>query len=587
VKPHPHHSDPHLSRRGFLGAAAMLGAAAWTPAFQLPAGAAARATAAAALPVPPGFPASIPLYQQAYENWSREIHIEDVWTCAPGTPADVVTLANWAREHGYRLRAKGMSHNWSPILVPAGADVSRIVLVDTTRHLTATTIEPGGAPATVTVQAGASMDRLLIDLERAGLGFAAIPAPGNLTVGGALAIGAHGSAVPARGETRTPGTSYGTLSNLVLSLTAVVWDQGQGRYALRTFTRSEPDMRAFLVHLGRAFVTEVTLQVGADTRLRCQSWFDIPATTLFAPPAGARSRSFASLLDGAGRIEAIWFPFTEVPWVKVWSRAPRKPLLSREVSGPYNYTFANSINGEQSGYIEQIVAGNVSVTPAFENLEMAIVGSGLITTGTWDIWGWSKNTYLYVQPTTLRIIEAGHAVLCARAHVQRVVSEFFARYRDRVLAYQAQGRYPMNGPIEIRVTGLDVPGEVAGAAAVTPQLSAARPRPDHPEWDTVVWLDMGTIPGTPGSALFYREMEQWILANYTGSYACVRPEWSKAWAVSPAGAWTDTAMLTGTIPAAFRAGQPAGDNWDTARATLNRHDPHRVFGNGFLDTLLP
>ncbi|MCO5989510.1 hypothetical protein NE235_25710 [Actinoallomurus spadix] len=31
----------------------------------------------------------------------------------------------------------------------------------------------------------------------------------------------------------------------------------------------------------------------------------------------------------------------------------------------------------------------------------------------------------------------------------------------------------------------------------------------------------------------------------------------------------------------------AGDDFDAARTTLNAHDPYRVFGNAFLDTLLP
>jgi 5,10-methylenetetrahydromethanopterin reductase len=50
---------------------------------------------------------------------------------------------------------------------------------------------------------------------------------------------------------------------------------------------------------------------------------------------------------------------------------------------------------------------------------------------------------------------------------------------------------------------------------------------------------------------------------------------------------TDFSALGTTIPNTYRAGQPAGDNWDTARATLNAYDPHRVFSNGFVDTLLP
>jgi FAD/FMN-containing dehydrogenase len=121
----------------------------------------------------------------------------------------------------------------------------------------------------------------------------------------------------------------------------------------------------------------------------------------------------------------------------------------------------------------------------------------------------------------------------------------------------------------------------------SPQLSALRPRPDRPEWDTAVWLDALTIPGTPDAFQFYRDMEQWMFANYTGSYAAVRPEWSKGWAYTSSSAWADGTVLGTTIPNAYRAGQPAGDNWDTARATLNAFDPHRIFSNGFVDRLLP
>src|SRR5690242_8580128 len=104
------------SRRALMAGAAAAGALAWVPLFRVPP-ASARATSAA----PPDFPSSIPLYQQAYQNWAGMIVIDSVWTCAPGSDADVVTLANWAYANGYRLRAKGMSHNWSPIVLPAGS----------------------------------------------------------------------------------------------------------------------------------------------------------------------------------------------------------------------------------------------------------------------------------------------------------------------------------------------------------------------------------------------------------------------------------------------------------------------------------
>src|SRR5450755_2614404 len=183
------------SRRAFLTGAAAAGALAWTPAFRV-----SPASAQAASAAPPSFPASIPLYQQTYQNWAGMIVIDNAWTCAPASAADVVTLANWAHANGYRLRAKGMSHNWSPILLPAGSTGAGYVLVDTTQHLTSVSIA-AGSPATVTAGAGVTMDALTTALAAAGYGFCAIPAPGDITLGGLLAINAHGSAIPATGET--------------------------------------------------------------------------------------------------------------------------------------------------------------------------------------------------------------------------------------------------------------------------------------------------------------------------------------------------------------------------------------------------
>lgn len=569
-----------VGRRDFMTGAAAGVLAGWLPAFRVgPASAQATCTA------PPNFPSSISLYQQAYQNWSGEIQISALWTCAPQTPADVLTVVNWAYANGYQVRPRGMMHNWSPLTVASGETcAAKVVLLDTTQHLTAVSINT--ATNTVTAQTGITMEALLTALENAGLGVTATPAPGDITLGGALAIGGHGTAVPAVGETAVAGHTYGSLSNLVLSLTAVVWNSSSGQYVLQTFQRTNPQCKAFLVHLGRTFVTQVTLQVGANQRLRCQSWFNIPATELFAP-AGSSGSTLSSYLDSDGRVEAIWFPFTANPWLKVWSVAPTFPLGSIEVTSPYNYSFSDSITLQESQLVSEIIGGNPSAVTTFGPLQYDIVASGLVLTFTWDIWGWSKNLLLYVLPTTLRVTANGYAVITSRANVQRVINDFFTSYQARVAAYQAAGNYPMNGPVEIRVTGLDNSADIGLAGAGSGQLAALRPRPDQTAWNVAVWFDILTIPGTPTADQFYRDTEQWMISNYGGSYATVRPEWSKGWAYTTAAAWSDPTMLTTTIPNAYRTGQAVGDNWDTALATLDAYDPYRVFSSPLLNALAP
>jgi FAD/FMN-containing dehydrogenase len=562
-----------------MAGAAAAGALAWMPAFRV-----SPSSAQATSSPPPNFPSSISIYQQAYQNWAGMIVIDDVWTCAPASADDVVTLANWAYANGYRLRAKGMCHNWSPILLPAGSTGAGYVLLDTTQSLTSVSIS-AGSPATATVATGVTMNTLTSAIAAVGYGFCAIPAPGDITVGGALAINAHGSAIQANGETMLSGQTYGSLSNLVLSLTAVVWDSSSSQYVLTTFQRSDPDIRAFLAHLGRAFITSVTLQLAASQNLQCQSWVDISAADLFAPLASAGSSSLASYADRAGRVEAIWFPFTDTPWLKVWSVSPDQPLLSVGVTSPYNYSFTNSVTTAENTFFDEVAAGDVSGTPAFEAAAIALVDTGLVFTGSWDIWGQWQNVLLYVEPSTVRIVEAGFAIITSRASIQQVVSDFCTQYSSLLSSYAAQGEYPMNGPIEIRVTGLDDPSDALVSGAQSPILSSLRPRPDQPGWDTAVWLDMGTLPVTAGFSAFYAEMEAWIWGNYTGSYACVRPEWSKAWACTSTAPWTSATILGSTIPAAVSAGQATDDGWSTAASILTSYDPNSVFSSPFLDTL--
>jgi FAD/FMN-containing dehydrogenase len=569
----------HLTRRGFLAATGVAAAAlGWAPAFAV-----TSADAASPAP-PPGFPAAVELYRQAYRNWDGEIRVDNVWTCAPTTPEAALSVVNWAYAHGWQVRACGMRHGWAPLTIPTGAP-GNVVLIDTTRHLTSVTVN-GGDPASVTAQTGVTMDALFASLEAAGYGVTDCPAPGDLSLGGVLAIGGHGSAVPASGETRPAGHTYGSISNLILSLTAVVWDAAGGSYVLRTFERSDADIQALMVHVGRSFVTSATLRVGANQRLRCLSSTTIGVDTLFAPPATAGPRSFASFVEQAGRVETIWFPFTPAPWLKVWSVAPVKPPSSREVHSAYNYVFADVVTRQESELVARIQHGDAAAGPELTVLEYTLATAGLVATDTLDLWGWSKNTQLYVKPTTMLETANGYNVLTARANIQRVVSELYAELKSLINGYAAQGRFPVNGQWEVRVTGLDDPAHVAVPGALPSQLSVLRSRSDHPEWDTAVWFDVLTIPGSPDAQQFYYELEQWMLANYTGSYATVRPEWSKGWAYSGTAGWANPDVLGTFIPNAYRAGQAAGDNWDTALATLLRLDPHRVFDNAFLTGLL-
>ncbi|BFV60812.1 cholesterol oxidase substrate-binding domain-containing protein [Kitasatospora sp. CMC57] len=597
-----------LTRRKAL-AALGAGGAAW-----LLRGTVGPDSAQAVGTAPAGLPAGLTPYQRVYENWAGEVRTDPLWVCAPRTPQQVADVADWAHAGGWRLRPQGHRHGWSPLTVAPGTPSSaRVLLVDTTQHLTAVALNGSSvseAP-TVRVQTGASMEDLLADLAGHGLGVTGCPAPGDLTVGGVLAIGGHGTAVPANGETAPTGHGWGSLSSQVVSLTVVAWDSAQGRYALREFHRSEADTAAFLVQLGRAFLTEVVLRVGADRNLRCVSRLDVPADELFAAPGASGGRTFADFVDRDGRAEAIWYAFTSHPWLKTWRVTPAHPFAARTVTEPYNYPFSDNIPKPVAELAGQLLEGAWGLAPTFGQLQFLITKIGLtgdltdvlLSTGLLrslltgelithlladglhsDLWGPSRALLQYVRPTTLRVTASGYAILTRRADLQWAVSEFAAYYQRLLTEYQQRGEYPVNGAVEIRVTGLDDPAACGVPGAQAPLLSALRPDPARPEWDTAVWVDVLSLPGTPGLHRFCRELEQFLLRTFDGTRAGLRVEWSKGWAYTEDAAWADPDVLGRAIPDSLRT--DGGPGWDEAVAVLDRHDPHRVFGNPLLDGLL-
>jgi FAD/FMN-containing dehydrogenase len=560
----------------------MAAAAAFAPALRL-----GPADAAVTCRPPRGFPASIELYQQAFTNWALEIVVDPLWSCAPRNPQEVLAVVNWAARSGYRVRPRGQMHGWSPLSVAPGMDCdSKVIMVDTT-HLHGISLK-SKHPAVVRAGAGVLMEDFLTFAGKHGLGVTAAPAPGDITIGGALAIDAHGTAIAADGERRLDGHTFGSLSNLVVALTAVVWSGKKRRYVLRRYRRTDREIGPLLAHIGRAFITSVEMRLGDDRNLRCVSYTDIATEELFAKPtqANAGTRTFDSFLRDAGRAEAIWYPFTTEAWLKVWSVRRKKPASSRRVDGPYNYGFSDNLPIEVTEATRKMLFKDPSMTPSFGQLQLDTTKTGLVSGEALDVWGKSKDLLLYVKPTTLRVTANGYAVHCRRKHVQRVISEF-TRYHERHMAdYQAKGSFPSNMPVEIRVTGLDHPHHSGIRGARPVSLSAIRPRPDHPEFTVAVWFDILTIPGTAGATRFYRETENWMYRNYR-PYALVRPEWSKGWGYGSGGAWSDPAMFDKRIPKSFRRKGSKRSDWKTATATLERLDPHRLFTSPLVRRLMP
>lgn len=560
----------------------------------------------------PGFPAQVPLNLLAYRNWDRQIVRPPMLTCAPLSADDLALVCNWAQDNAYQLRPRGVMHGWSPLTVtPTAAPDERVLLVDLTKGFADMELLPAGdgLPTRVRVGAGATMLELLTFLEQQsggkgsapGYSFPHTPAPGDLTVGGVLAIGAHGTAVP------TPpadafAASYGSLSNQVVDLTVVATDPANpgARYAPRTLARGDATTKAVLAHVGRALVTEATLQVVDNYNLRCLSITDLPADTIFAAPSAADpvpANSFADFLGRLGRVEVIWYPFSDNPWLHTWQLAPTQPSGSIAVSAPFNYPFADVVPDGLQDLITSLVNGDPSLTPSVGQMAARVTANGLDgknwagISGSYpvsrDIWGPSKNSLLYIQATTLRVTANGYAIHLRRADVQQAVHDLVTNYTTMLTSYAARGSYPVNSALELRVTALDDPATVGVAGAESPVISAlSQDTVDRANgWDVAVWFDVLTIPGTPGADQFYAELEAWLVGRFTGTAGRLLPEWSKGWAYTAAGgAWTSADFLT-HIRSTLSDGRSSADDWAWEAATLHGLDAAGLFENPFLGTL--
>jgi hypothetical protein len=555
---------------------------------------------------PGGFPPDIPVAQKTFENWSQMINVPNVWTCIPRSEDDVVRVCNWAAGAGYKVRACGIKHGWSPLTV-TDADGPNVILIDMTSLKTIKSVKPaaGNQPAQVVVQAGATMEALMTALEFAsggpptlGYGFAHIPAPGHITVGGALAINAHGTAVPTPPNDAFP-SPYGSLSNQVLAFTAVVTQPGSDVYVARRFTRDDTDAKAFLTHCGRAVLLDVTLQLVANYNLRCQSVFDVPSSTLFAAPSGVTppASSVGDYLNRSGRIEVIWFPSfpgspPTYPWLKVWTVNPQKPAASVQVYTPYNYGFSDNLPPQITDLLKQVLEGSASLTPtltgAFSTFSALAATLGRVT----DIWGASKNTLLYVRDETLRVTANGYAVLMQKHQVQQAIADCTAQFSQMLADYQVRQLWPINSPLEIRVTALDDPSKVAppsGRAAASPVISGLSVDPvvQNAKWDVACWFDVLTIipEGDPQRAYeFYEEFESWIYTHFADGFRVV-PEWSKGWAyTADGGAWTKEAIID-AARRTFTEGRSADDDWSWEEQTLVKYDAAGLFLDSFLERL--
>ncbi|CAL8103766.1 unnamed protein product [Orchesella dallaii] len=539
-------------------------------------------------PTPPNFPFGIYAQLSDFSNWAESLRVQNLWTVQPRTPKDVVALANWAYVYGYQLRAKGFSNSWAPLTVTQNTKCSSTIMVDTTKYLTQMKMissKTNDHLRAVHVQTGASMENLMVFLEHHNAGLYAAPMMGHSTVGGVLAVGGHGIGAPRRGTRAPTGYSAGSLSNLILSFKAIVWDHDAQSYTLKKFTRTDEDSKAFLTHIGRAFLTDVRLMVGPAYNMHCESHFDYTPETLLAKPTHINSHqeSLAGLLEKFNSVDLSIYPYSDSMWTMICSNSTRLGDGSRYIAKPYPFADRATDEGVSrsvSALVSQFLAGFHYLSPLISKVSYNFDMLNIKMSRNDNIWGTSNNILLRYRDLYVKSTSSGYAILINRDRVQKVASEIYSFYSGLVGKYSAAWKFPQNEPFQITVTGLDDPAEIPGLGEFDPPALSFLSPMRGKNFDTAVFIQVSAIVGTRHYESFMRELESFLFLKYDGNDAVVRPEWSKSWAYTDFAAWDNQILLKKVIPTSF------GENWSWALQRFDHYDPYNIFSNDFLDTFL-
>ena len=140
--------------------------------------------------------------------------------------------------------------------------------------------------------------------------------------------------------------------------------------------------------------------------------------------------------------------------------------------------------------------------------------------------------------------------------------------------YTANQTFPINGPLEVRVMGLDDPQDVGIPGAESPSISASSTIGVPPRLDTVVWFDVLTYTRTFFTCHFMSDMEREFLKVFNGTLAVLRVEWSKGYACTTTNPWENEIWLHQIIP-----------GWSYFQSSTKFYDPKNIFTLDLKDSL--
>jgi L-gulonolactone oxidase len=445
-------------------------------------------------------------------HWSNWIHNR---SCEADLyePACLEDLRAAVREAARRIaiRPVGASYAWSSLVPTPGSLIrlnrlNRLLAVDASR-------------GTVRVECGMTIKDLVGFVASHGLTLISPPIFPSLSVGGALAVGAHGT-----------GQRWTTLSDSLIEITLV--DAAGEVHTLKKSIDGDR-FRAAAVGLGAFGVMyAVTLQCEPAFNVRLERGFRTTTEVLDA---------LDDLLATYEFVELYWFPGTDNVWtilmnrsdapldISAWPRirrraldlvtdaatrailprlARRYPKLTIELLDLAYHVMQPTVEGPAAAAERTPLRFRLpGIDPQGERNAQWIADllNKLIDLDSSDIE--PANTAMHYVNRYPRCWDMEWSLPRASALV------FWTRIQEITVKYMEQGKYPLNLAMHARFLGdgrSSPPGD-----ETSPLLSPAGGRRS-------CYLEVVTIDGTPGAEDFFKELQKTIL-KIEGA----RPHWGK------------------------------------------------------------
>jgi FAD/FMN-containing dehydrogenase len=393
-----------------------------------------------------------------WKNWAGNLHCA-CEVVAPRGLEELCQIVKRAVESGRRIRATGASYSWAP-LVPNDDLIIRM-------HQLKAVLDVNESAGTIEVECGMTIDGLTRAAAKHGRTVVSPTLFPKPTIGGAIAVGAHGT-----------DRNNGGMQDAVVALKIV---DAEGK--VRIVRDGDPDMQAARVALG-------TFGVIYSATFALPAQYDV-ATEICVLPVDLVLDEFEDLQQCCGFLEMFWFPFQRNMWVYMMNDA-KAPRDQSSWWSRFKTRVNTAIQSVASQRLIPTIARHAPrLTPVLNSLASRMAFHA----------GYSVRTAskaFHFQRAYAKCWEMEYAVPKEKA--ARVWRDGI----DLVDHYAATGCYPMNLALHGRFTG-------ASKSWIAPNYG----RP-------TCYIDVTTAKGTPHWYSFFCEVERrWC--DIEGA----RPHWGK------------------------------------------------------------